>query len=64
MNTLTTNSQINANYEQSVTDIIEMMDKYGFQTEIPFNPKDFREMITKCIRNNIQGEDYNVTYVG
>jgi hypothetical protein len=64
MNTFTTDSQTEYNYNKAASDIIQMMMNYGFSTPTPFNPEDFRAMIIKCIRDNIQEKAFNVTYVG
>jgi hypothetical protein len=59
METLTTNTQATANYNQIASDIMELFDQLGFTSDIQNDPAVIQRQIVDVIRKTIEG---NVNY--
>ena len=52
-----TNTQALTNYEKAADDVLEVLDGFGFRTDIPFDPKEFRKQIVEAIRRNVEKKE-------
>ena len=59
METLTTNTQATANYNQIASDIMDLFDNLGFTSDTPNDPAVIQSQIVDVIRKTIEG---NVNY--
>lgn len=59
METLTTNTQATATYNQIASDVMELFDQLGFTSDIQNDPAVIQSQIADVVRKNIEG---NVNY--
>jgi len=59
MDTLTSNTQAQANYEAAADVILAIMDDFNFRTDTRFDPTELKRKIVKAIQVSIEG---NVNY--
>lgn len=59
MDTITSNTQTQANYEAAADVILAIMDDFNFRTDTRFDPTELKRKIVKAIQANIEG---NVNY--
>ena len=59
MNTITTTTQAQANYEAAADVILAIMDDFNFRTDTQFEPVELKRKIIKAIQSTIEG---NVNY--
>lgn len=55
MNTITSNTQAQANYEAAADVILAIMDDFNFRTDTQFDPTELKRKIVKAIQTSIQG---------
>jgi TfoX/Sxy family transcriptional regulator of competence genes len=64
METLTTNTQATLNYYQIASDIVDVMEKFEFTTELPIETGALQNEIVNAIRNRLEGKTNHAPITG